>query len=186
MRFYAFKFRPSSHSDDYTIIATYGSEEDAEKVANKISEMLRDMENRMDDYDVDWAPSDARFYSDGKRVVFTVYTAGYLSDVEALMMKVAKPQEIKYYQNYQELMIAAAVPRDLPVEAALVVQGDEEAEAIKWLIENCGKPVVADAGDRRILKWFYCGDGIFDGEELRLGGLTLNIYEHENWSVEEL
>jgi len=187
MRFHVFKFRPSSHSEDYTLIATYANEEDAMSVAKKLFEMLEDMERNIDSYDTDWSPDDAHVSIDGRRVIFNVYTAGYLSDVRALLEKVAEPQSLECYENYQSLTISMVVPKDLSVEAAMVVCQNEEAEAIRWLVKNCGQPKIVDEKNMRIFRWDYCGDEIYDYDEgiLRLGDLQFEVHKYKNWSVNE-
>lgn len=186
MRFSAFKFRPSSHSDDFTLIATYRNDKAAKRVKDALLKMLKDMEKNPDDYDTDWMPDDAGVASDGEKVYFEVYTAGYLECVEALLNKVAKPLNIEYYRDYQELEISVKVPKGLTPEIAQLVLGREEAEAIKWLTETCGRPEVEDCddGEHQLFRWSYRGDGIYSDGALFIG-FEFPVDEYENWSVEE-
>ena len=184
---YIFKFRPSSHSDDYTIIATYRDAGRAEKVRRALERLLKDMEKHPDDYNVDWSPDEARILLDGEKVWFEVYTAGYLEDVESVIRKVSKPENIECYRYYQELRVRVRVPKGLTAEVALLVLDKEEAEAIRWFRENCGEPKVIDCGDdTQILEWFYSGDGIYGEDEDTLYiGFEFRIEDHGNWEVWE-
>jgi hypothetical protein len=184
VRFHVFKFRPSSHSEDYTLIATYADEEEARAVGRKLLQMLEDMKRNEEDYNADWSPSEASVSIDGRRVVFNVYTAGYLSDVRALLEKVGLLQSLECYENYQEIAISVTVPRGLSVEVAMVVYQGVEAEAIKWLLKNCGQPEIVDGNNGRIFKWYYRGDEIYSDGILYLGNFQFEVYKYKNWSVE--
>lgn len=185
MKFYVLKFRPSSHSEDYTIIAAYGSRRDAEKVEEALLNMLEDMKQNMDSYDTDWSPDEAYVSSEGERVIFEVYSAGYLEDVESVLKKVAKPVEVEGYTNYQRLEISVSVPEGVTPESALLILGKKEAEALRWLLKHCGKPDIADSGKRRVFRWHYEGDGIYDDGTLYVG-IEFPVERYRNWTVEEL
>ena len=184
MKWHVFKFRPSSHSEDYTLIATYRDEETAEKVKNALFRMLEDMRRNPEGYDTDWGPDDARVSHRGNQVTFEVYTAGFLDDVEALLEKVAKPDSIECYQNYQEITICVEVPKGLSIDAAMLVMDKDEVEVVKWLRKLCGEPEVVDKGESQIFKWFYAGDEIYCDGTLNLGGFEFPVDERRNWSVE--
>jgi hypothetical protein len=184
MRWRVFKFRPSSHSEDYTLIATYKDEETAKKVRDALFKMLEDMKKNPEGYDTDWDPDEAGVSHYGDHVTFEVYTAGCLGDVEALLEKVAKPQSVECYQNYQEITIYVEVPKGLSLDAAMLVMDKEEAEAIKWLRERCGKPEIMENGESQIFKWFYAGDEIYYDGVLNLGGFEFPVDERKNWTVE--
>lgn len=55
---YVFKFRPSSHSDDFTLIATYKDEESALKVGEALKKLMEDMKEHESDYETDWDPNE--------------------------------------------------------------------------------------------------------------------------------
>ena len=180
---YVFKFRPSSHSDDFTLIATYKDEESARKVEDALKRLLKDMEENIDDYDTDWSPDEASVSLDGNKVWFEVYTAGYLDDVESVIRKVAKPENIECYANYQEITVRVRIPKGLTIESAMLVLDKEEAEAIKWFIEKCGKPAIKECGDNtQILEWFYSGDEIYYDDTLYVG-FEFYIGDRDNWEV---
>ena len=181
---FVLKFRPSSHSDDYTMIATYKDEQTAEKVGKVLRKLVEDMKKR-DDYDIDWNPDETTINVDGKQVWFEVYTAGYLDDVESVLRKVAAPENVECYKDYQELTVRATVPKGLTPETSMIVLDREEAEAIKWFNEECGKPTVTDCedGKHQVFEWHYEGEGISDNSTLYVG-FEFNLSDHENWEVE--
>lgn len=183
MKFHVLKFRPSSHSEDYTIIATYENKSDAENVEEALLKMLGDMKKNMDGYDTDWSPDEAYVSSDGERVIFEVYSAGYLEDVESVLRKVAKPVELDCYTNYQRLEISVSVPSGVTPESALLILGKKEAEALRWLLKYCGKPQIEDSGKRGVFKWYYEGDGIYDDGTLYVG-FEFQVERYRNWNVE--
>ncbi len=182
----AFKFRASSHSDDYTIIATYEDEKKAEKAKQMLQFMLEDMRTNGDDYNVDWDPDEAYVSLDGVNVRFEVYTAGYLNCVEALLRKVAEPVSLECYQNFQGLLISVTVVKGLTPETALLIMDRDEAEAIKWLIDNCGPPNIAEAGDGEhvTFTWRYEGEGIYYDGTLNIG-FEFQVDGRENWEVDQ-
>ena len=180
---YVFKYRPSSHSDDFTLIATYKGAKRAEKVKRALERLLKDMEENIDDYDIDWSPDEASVSLDGNKVWFEVYTAGYLDDVESVIRKVAKPENIECYANYQEITVRVWIPKGLTIESAMLVLDKEEAEAIKWFIEKCEDPAIKECGDdMQILEWFYSGDEIYYDDTLYVG-LEFYIGDRDNWEV---
>jgi len=187
-KFFLFKFRPSSHSEDFTLIATYSSHEKAAVVEEALKRLLEDMEEYLDDYKTDWDPSDAKVFRDGNKVWFEVYTAGYLGDVESVMLK-GGAEKIDCYRYYQELAVRVKVPSGLTPEVAVLIGDKDEAEAVRWFMENCGKPkIVENGGDDELLEWFYEGDGIYDDYEnkLYLGGIEFDLNKHKNWEVKTL
>jgi hypothetical protein len=185
-KIYIFKYRPSSHSDDYTLIVTYKSAKAAEKVKETLFKMLEDMQKGANKYDTDWAPDDAHVSTDGNKVWFEVYTAGYLDDVESVLRKVAVPkEEIECYRDYQELAVSVKVPKGLTPETAMLVLDRDEAEAIKWFKQSCGLPKTFECGDgeHQTFEWFYRGDNIYSDGILYIG-FEFRVDDCENWKVE--
>lgn len=77
MRFHIFRFRPSSHSEDFTLVAKYPNPELAEKAKKMLWKLLEDMKENPDGYHADWNPDDAWVESwDPQTVAFGVYTSG--------------------------------------------------------------------------------------------------------------
>lgn len=185
MTFVIFKFRPSSHSEDYTLIATYPAVEDAGKAQAALDRLLKDMEEHPDTYDTDWSPEEAQISTAGNQVTFAVYSAGYVDDVESVLNKAANPEKVECYTNYQELTITVKVPKGLTPETAMLVLEKEEAEAIKWLTTAIGPPKIAESEDgEQTYEWFYSGDEIYWDGCLSVG-FEFRVDEKENWTVEE-
>ena len=97
--FCVFKFRPSSHSDDFTIIATYQTVEDTGKATDAVNKILKDMEEHPESYDTDWSPDEAHVSASGNQVNFEVYSAGYIDDVESVVRKAANPEKVECYSD---------------------------------------------------------------------------------------
>ncbi|MGD6805815.1 MAG: hypothetical protein ACQCN4_02525 [Candidatus Bathyarchaeia archaeon] len=179
-----FKFRPSSHSEDYTIIASYQTDEDAAKAQKAVDELLKDMEKQPENYDTDWSPDEAQVSTCGNQVSFAVYSAGSLDDVESALQKEAEPESLNCYTNYQELTIMVKVPKGLTPQSAILVLDTAEAEAIKWLTEHIGNPKITEEENEQTYEWFYAGDEIYYDTYL-YAGFEFHVNEKENWVVEE-
>ena len=180
VKVFVFKFRPSSHSDEYTIIAKYQTVEEAKKVREAVEKVINDF----DSLDVDWTSDDAYTYCRDKEVVVTVYTAG---DLDPLInsIKTIKPSSVEYYTEYQELLIRVEVPEGATLAEAMLLFDTSEAAVARFLTENCGEPEGVKVGDKYFLQWSYAGDGIYDGDHvISAGGATLDVSEHRRWSVE--
>lgn len=183
--FCVFKFRPSSHSEDYTVIAKYQTDEDAAKAQKAVAELLKKMETEPEKYDADWSPDDAQISTAGSQVSFEVYSAGYLDDVEAALQEVATPESLNSYSNYQEVTISVKIPKGLTPQTAMLVLDPDEAKAIKWLKENIGDPkIIADENGEQMYEWFYAGDQIYCDDCLSVG-FDFVVSERDNWIVEE-
>ncbi len=183
--FYAFKFRPSSHSEDYTIIATYQTDEDATKAQKAVEKLLKDMAKQPENYDTDWSPDEAQVSTCGNQVTFEVYSAGSLDDVEAALQEAADPETLNCYSSYQEVTISVKIPKGLTPQTAMLVLDKDEAEAIKWLTEHIGDPkIIAGENGEQTYEWFYAGDEIYSDDCLSMG-FEFIVSERENWVVEE-
>lgn len=181
--FYAFKFRPSSHSENYTIIAAYPSKQQAAKAQKAVEQLLEDMAKKPNNYKVDWSPDEAELLTWDDTVSFRVYTAGYLENVEVILQEKAKPSTIKYHTDYQELTISVKLPKNLTLQTASLVLDREQAKAIEWLTNHVGSPKITQDKDSETYVWDYAGDELY-----REGYLYLDyefaVYEKDNWRVE--
>jgi len=181
---YVFKFRPSSHSDDYTVIATYKDRRAAEKVRDALERLLDYARNNEEALDIDWSPDEARVAADGNEVTFRVYTSGYLDDVESVMRTAGSPEDVECYANYQELVVKVRLPQGLTTEAAMLVLDREEADAIKWLNDNCGPPKVTKRGNEDEFEWHYKGNGIYsENDDDLYVGFEFSLESRRNWEV---
>jgi hypothetical protein len=179
-----FKFRPSSHSEDYTLIATYQTVEEAGKAQAALDKLLKDMEEHPESYDTDWSPNEAQVSASGNQVTFEVYSAGYLDDAESVLNNAANPEKMECYTNYQELTITVKLPKGLTPQTAMLVLDKEEAEAIKWFTEKIGDPKIAEGEDgEQTYEWFYSGDEIYWDGCLNIE-FEFQVDEKENWAVE--
>lgn len=184
--FCVFKFRPSSHSEDYTVIAKYQTDEDAAKAQKAVEELLKKMETEPEKYDADWSPDETQISTAGNQVSFEVYSAGYLDDVEAALQGVATPETLNSYSNYQEVTISVKIPKGLTPQTAMLVLDQEEAKAIKWLKENIGEPkIIDDENGEQAYEWFYAGDQIYCDDDYLSLDFDFVVSERENWIVEE-
>lgn len=182
---YMFKFRPSSHSEDYTIIATYKTAEDAGKAQAALDKLFKDMEEHAENYDTDWSPEEAQFSTAGNQVTFEVYSAGSVEDVESTLNEAANVEKVECYTNYQEITVTVKVPKGLTPQTAMLVLDKEESEAIKWFTRVVGTPKITEGEDgEQTYEWFYSGDEIYWDGRLSIG-FEFNVDEKENWSIEE-
>lgn len=180
---YAFKFRPSNHSEQYCIIATYPSKQQAAKAQKAVARLIADMAKHPSDYKVDWLPGNAELLAWDDQVSFRVYTAGDLENVEAALQEKAKPSTMKYHTYYQELTISVKLPKNLTPQTASLVLDREQAKAIEWLNNHIGTPKITQDKDSEMYVWVYAGDELY-----REGYLYLDyefaVAEKDNWHVE--
>ena len=178
--------RPSSHSEDYTLVAEYASEEAAAKTV-KALKRVRNMATK-DEIDVDWNGEDAQITRKGKTVKFIVNTGGSINEAKAAM-HIQTPKGFGAYTNYQELTITVKVPKGIARNVGIVplVMNPEEANAILCLISSCGEPEVTRCGKKHeILTWNYRGERIYNVDEDVLHVADgIDLFERKNWTVVE-
>ena len=179
------KFRPSSHSEDFTIIAEYATPAQANKAEAILKKMLEDMKTHEDDYDSDWEPDEASVSAYGRNVSFEVYTAGYLSHVISTMNKLKPIKPLEVFRNYQEIAIKLTLPEGMTIETIPLVFDARDVKAVRWLTEKCGKPKRIKWNGKEQLMWLYKGDEIYYGGTLWAGAVEINVYEKEYWDVDE-
>jgi len=186
-----FKFRPSGHSDDYTIFANYRSDVDAIKAKKAVEQLLADIAKNTSKYTLDWSVDEAKLSICGEEVSFSVNTAGYLNEVEAALRKSVEPKSVKCRVNHQELQISVKMPVDLSLQSAMLVLDVDEVKAIAWLIEKVGSPNMSktakeddndgDSGEQ-VWVWYYAGEGLWDGDCLYLD-FEFDVSQRSNWKV---
>ena len=185
MKVFSFRFRPSSHSTDYTIVAEYDNELSAKRAYESLKKFLDEFKFSFEAYSVDWIPEEARHSRRGKRVYFKAYTNNvkYLEPIEDLISIAAKEYDV--YKNYQELTITVEVPVGLTFEAATLVLDREEAEVLRALKDECEEVKVEVDGDVQRFVFHYRGDGIYSQfmDELHIHGLSLSLRDKPNWRV---
>ncbi|MCW4008536.1 MAG: hypothetical protein NWF09_07620 [Candidatus Bathyarchaeota archaeon] len=156
-----FKLRPSSHSDDYTIIAKYKNKKEAIKVKEALKKLLRDMEENDEKYDIDWCVYDALMQVKDCNVIFTINTCGCLDDVEAVM-KAANPSSLNIYTDYQHIIISVYAPKHVTLSALPLILSLSEAKIIGLLAKICGNPKIRETKNRTVFSWEYMGNAIYD------------------------
>ncbi|OYT46499.1 hypothetical protein B6U84_00215 [Candidatus Bathyarchaeota archaeon ex4484_40] len=185
MKVFLFRFRPSSHSTDYTLVAEYYDELSAKKAYESLKKFLDEFKFSFEAY-VDWIPEEAHCSRRGRRVYFGVYTNNMdsLEPIEDLLSIAAKEYDV--YKNYQELTITVEVPVGLTFEAATLVLDREEAEVLRALRDECEEVKVEVDGDVQRFVFHYKGDGIYSlfADELHIHGLSLSLRDKPNWRVE--
>jgi len=178
------RFRPSSHSEDVTIICEYSSDKEAQKAEDTLKKLLEDMKEHEDEYRTDWSPDDARVNTDGNKVIFEVYTAGYLTDIWATVQKPAIPKKLDAYSNYQELEIQLTAPEGATIETLMLTMRHEEADLVKELNNMCGKPKATKTGKSNVYTWAYSGDSMYnDDGTLWVGSQEYKIGDMLGWQV---
>ena len=163
--------RPSGHSNTYTIVGTFDSSGNAERAGNVLREALQN-ESMWKEISIDWDPSnDASVQVEGNDVRFSVYTAGYLEEIYAII-KDEKPKEMREYEDAQELEVAFEF--DSPgvkldeIKVLLLLKHPDLKDLIdqsEAIIEHTGK-------GKTLCTFLYFGDWICDSSESKLLGHT--------------
>jgi len=115
------KFRPSSHSEDGTIIATFPNEKRAKEVAKR----LKRYGARRLDCRVGVSCSDAEY--------------GTIEQVDEIFDKY-NAEDVEQYDMYQELIIEVTLPIEMPLSVVPLIVDRETAEIIVKLTRWLGKP----------------------------------------------
>lgn len=164
--------RPSGHSSYYTIVATFESEAETKKVAGKLGEALEDKKLWEE---CDWEPSDATLTTDGRKVTFSVYTAGYLEAVDEII-RASSPQKIEEYEDMQELEIAFSF--DSPnvtlddIKLLLLIKHPD----LEYLLNHSeGRVECEESSGMTNGILHYVGDYAYDGESELLGHSTSEL-----------
>jgi hypothetical protein len=177
------KLRPSSHSEDVSIIATYKSAKTATKAAAQLNKFLTGVKDNPQEYDLDWDPNEAEIFTVKNKLHFSVYTSGYLEEVDEII-GAHHPKETVDYANYQEVEIEATVPKNLTPATMVLVLTPTEIKTLKWLKLTVGEPTVKNNGKTQQLKWHYQGNGILYNNTLEMDGTVFDLDEHPNWQAD--
>jgi hypothetical protein len=181
-----FTFRPSSHSDDYTVIGKFKTEKQAAKACEAIEKLIDNAGRKNCKLDIDWDPEDAYVANDGTEVVFNVYTAGSTDPIEDVMRK-NQVEAITLFVDMQNLTIAVALPPHVTADLVALILNHDDACAVKYLNDHCGKAKKITRANKTVLVWHYRGDGIYneDEDKLYVGDTEINLEEKPQWTVEE-
>jgi hypothetical protein len=172
------RFRPSSHSEDVSLVATYNNVKTAKKVAGRLKRFVADCKNNPKKYDLDWSADEAQISATKNKVNFYVYTAGYLEEVEAI---IAAENPVDYL-DYQGIDVTVTLPKALTTATMALVLTPEEVEMLKWLKLILGRPKVKSNGKILMLNWHYHGNEI-KNNPLNIGGKKFKLDKHPNWQA---
>jgi len=165
------------------LIAYYKTDKKADKAGQIIQKLIADMKQLDHDYDMDWEPDDANVSVDGDKVVFEVYTAGYLEDVYVTLAKMGATK-IEAFQDYQEVTIQLVVPLKASMEALPLLLKNDDVALMKWLTETCGQPKIINEENQTKIEWFYRGDFIYNEEEnILYGNVELDLEKNPMWKI---
>jgi len=155
-----FKFRPSSHSTDYVLIATYGDEREASKAVRRLKAELRRLQKiereDLNKYPFDWAAGDAYFYRDKHKAVFQVYSSEVPEPIKRLMEENA--EEVTVREGQQALRIRVELPKGVSMETAPLLLDADEVNALKLLVKVAGKPKVKRVKGSEVWEWCHIGE----------------------------
>jgi hypothetical protein len=181
---FIFKFRPSSHSNEYTIVAEYSSKQAARKALRTVKVTI---ENPDENDERDWSSDDACAWIKDRAVFVTVYTAGYMDSIRNAL-GVVNPVSEETYEDYQELLIRVEVPEETNLTEAMLVFDKVEANIARILTEKCGEPETVKENGLTFLQWNYKGDRISDevDQSICSGGEELKLASYPRWHVEWL
>jgi hypothetical protein len=159
--------RPSSHSESYTIVATFETNKRTAKVAK----------NRRFRHE--------SCATDGKRL-FLFLGNVYSDEVDNMTCDLERyyhPKKVEVYSEYQEIKIKITLPKGATVDTAPLLLTKDQMGIIINLIKLGKKPLKKDVNKKTEWTFRYAGEKIYynrddldDGEdpEFRFEGLTLN------------
>ena len=137
------KFRPSSHSTDCTIVATYNSEETARKVGKKTGG-----------------------YCFGNKVAQYVWN-GTWEDVDEVIAELSSfdNESVHVYHCYQEIQVEVYLPKGATAETIPLLLTSDQLKIVRKLSQFCKpkKEKVDQQTDKLVFN--YKGEKIFYSEE---------------------
>jgi hypothetical protein len=166
------KIRPSSHSEDYTLVAKYKTVTAALKAQTMLNHVLTDMRLHQGDYPSSWTAQDAHVSVARNVLTFKIDYASGVADAEAMMQKTS-PQtatacESKRKQSttifglarnfLQSLTITLTLPKNVTKPIAQLVLSEKEQKLITWL--NKVFTLIEEAEDAETQKRVWSGIGL--------------------------
>jgi len=133
------KFRPSSHSEDGTIVATFKSVEDAKKAFN----LVRLRGGRRLENQVAVACNDAE--------------SGTLNEVREIL-EGCNPSRIEDYGIHHKLVIEVTLPKQVTLKTVPLVVDRETANIVMRLVNWLGNPEEITTPKTKKLIFHYEGD----------------------------
>jgi len=156
------KCRPSSHSDDYTIIARYATPKQAERAFSGLQRFLIKLQNHKQtagwntSLDTDWHPAEAGINLQKNEVKFQVNTDGFLKQV-ALTLKRFKPKKIRSIEDHIEVRFSLKTPRGATVATLPFTLPDKDVQLVRKLVKMCGEPAIRNEGRKQFFDWKFVG-----------------------------
>jgi len=133
------KFRPSSHSEDGTIVAVFDDKKTARSIAGKIRHLGGTLwENKL-------------------MVSGCSLNYGTLREAEAIFLD-AGAKSISKPERHQELIICVYLPTGITDDAIPLVLDSNTAKLLQELMKICDKPQRKVKGKTTILTFNYCAD----------------------------
>jgi hypothetical protein len=184
------KFRPSSHSADLTIVATYKNTEEAKKIEKTLIRLIDEAQNdSSNDFILEFDPTETYVGRTRNRVYLYTNTDDDLPKTQSFIRENSNPQNIEAIADYQELTIYVKMAKNLVTQnqigpaLALVLDGSE-VKLLEWLTKNCGKPQTTRDNDKTqtLLKWSYRGESIYMEDENSL--LDINLDKKDKWEIQ--
>ena len=168
------RFRPSSHSDDCTIIARYGTEKAAKQGLDKLRRFLKKLRVHKrhagwnTPLDTDWHPSEAGVTLKKKKLKFQVYTDDFVKQVLKVFER-SKPKKITVLHEHLEIRITLMIPTKTTLNFLPLMLTLSEAKIVQELNRLCGLPRCVTRMGKQYFYWY------FKGEEAKIGDVRSNI-----------
>jgi len=168
------RFRPSSHSDNCTIIARYKTEKEAEWELGKLRRFLKKLRAHKQHaswgtpLDTDWHPSQAGVKLEKKKLKFQVYTDDFVKQVLKVFER-SKPKKITVLHEHLEIRITLMTPTKTTLNFLPLMLTLSEAKIVQKLNHLCGLPRCVTRMGKQYFYWY------FNGEEERIGDVKSKI-----------
>jgi len=168
------RFRPSSHSDDCTIIARYKTKEEAKRGLDKLKRFLKKLRAHKrhagwnTSLDTDWHPSEAGVTLKKKKLKFQVYTDDFVKQVLKVFER-SKPKKITVLHEHLEIRISLMIPTKTTLNFLPLMLTLSEAKIVRELNHLCGLPRCVTRMGKQYFYWY------FNGEERKIGEVRSNI-----------
>jgi hypothetical protein len=153
------KFRPSSHSDDSTIVAVFKTNQQAQDIADRLEQQAT---------------------VNGKKLTVVTSNAEYgtSKNVETTLRRF-KPQALEVYEYYQELKVMVKVVAGASPDALPLIMPTAVTTILVELLKRC--PVeIAHKGKFDQWTFHYRGEGIFFGF---YGNTAQEAFEFDETSI---
>jgi len=170
------RLRPSSHSTDYTVVATLSSTSAAERIKKKLRRLLAKKS-----FDLDW--SYIFFEQKENKVLLNVYTNHRApKEFINLLLKEKSVEEAIMYLDKYYVTVTVDVPEGVSLETAVLLFPKEQAEALRQLAKVC-QVQVQDTPPQ--LVFTYVGEDVFrsfDGSSIEIGDAKI-LRKWKHWHI---